>query len=98
MNCSLFGVYDTTREIDICYPSNSSIVEIAEISLGIVEIMVSDIDLVWPIEAAIVGIALILSIIMLLVVRWIGGCLIWTVLALYFIGLTVFGFVAFFMP
>ena len=61
------------------------------------EMMISDIQLVWPIELSIVGISLILSIIMLLLVRWIGACLIWGVLTLYFLGLTAFGFVAFFM-
>ena len=72
-------------------------VQIADIALGIVEMMISDIELVWPIEAAIAGIALILSIILLVVIRWIGGCLVWGVLTLYFLGLIVFGFVAYFM-
>lgn len=59
--------------------------------------MVSDIDLVWPIEVSIIGISFILSIFMLLIVRKLGGCLIWTLLTFFFIGLTAFGFVSFFM-
>ena len=97
LDCNLFGQYPTSRQIDICYPSNSTIAETMDIALGMVDMMISDIDLVWPISLSVAGIAFILSFIMLWVVRGIGGCLIWGTIVLYFVGLTIFGFVSYFM-
>lgn len=47
-------------------------------------------------QLVILFIALILSIIVMLLIRACGGCLIWSLIVIYFLTLTIFGFVCFF--
>lgn len=97
-SCALFGIYNTTRLIDICYPTNSSdFSQSLNLTLGAFEQGMSDVQLTWPVELSVLFMALILSVFFMYFIKWCGGCLIWTLIFLFF-GLTAgFGGLCFYM-
>jgi hypothetical protein len=55
----------------------------------------SDLHTSWPIALAVLFMSLAVSIIFLFFIRACGGCLVWTVIVLYFAVIITFGVVAF---
>jgi solute carrier family 44 protein 1 (choline transporter-like protein) len=96
--CPLFGLYNTSRLIDICYPTNSSeFTQAINLSMGEFEQGMSDIRLTWPIELAVLFIALIISVFFMYLIKWCGACLIWTLIFLFFALTACFGGLCYYM-
>lgn len=98
MPCSNFGSYNTSRLIDICYPTNSSdFTQVVNLTMGSLEQGISDMQLAWPIELSVLFMALILSVLFMYLIKWCGGCLVWTLIISFF-GLTAaFGGLCYYM-
>lgn len=67
----------------------------ADLGLGFFEKAISDLHNTWPIALSVLFMALIVSIVFLLFLRACGGCIVWTVILLYFMLIISFGVVAF---
>jgi hypothetical protein len=98
MPCSNFGVYNTSQLIDVCYPTNTSVMSGAiDLTMGDFEQGVSDMQLCWPIELSVLFMALILAVLFMYVVKWCGACIVWTVILLFFAATAGFGGLCYYM-
>lgn len=66
-----------------------------DLGLGFFEKGMSDLQTTWPIALSVLFMALVVSIVFLFFIRACGGCLVWTVILLYFAVIISFGVVAF---
>lgn len=61
------------------------------IDIGWIQKGMSDIEQTWEISLAVAGIAFVASIVLLLLIRLLAGCIVWSIIILYFIILIVLG-------
>ena len=69
--------------------------EIIEIGIGFFDESMADVSHTWPISLSVIFMALICSLVLLFFIRLCGGCLVITVIVLYFGVLITFGIVCF---
>jgi hypothetical protein len=93
--CQGIGLIPTVKIVTFCFPESETIAEYGNLGLGFFEKAMSDLHQTWPIAIGVLFMALIVSIMFLFFVRACGGCLVWTVIILYFLLIISFGVVAF---
>lgn len=93
MNCLNFGNYSTLQLVSVCYPTNSTIAEAIDLGVGFFYESVSDLEHTWPVSLTVLFAGLILSLALMFLIRCCGGCLVITVIILYFAAIITFGVV-----
>lgn len=92
-NCADYGSYATIRVVGLCYPTNETISEKINVGIGFFDESIADLKSTWPISLSMFFMTLIMSMILLFAVRACGGCIVVTVIFLYFAVLVAFGVV-----
>jgi hypothetical protein len=93
--CKGIGVSPTIKIVSFCFPESETINQFADLGLGFFERGMNDLRISWPITLAVLFMSLLVSILFLFFIRACGGCLVWTVIMLYFAVIITFGVVAF---
>lgn len=89
--CTAFGNYSTTQVVGICYPTDSVIAQGISIGMDFLTESIADLQHTWQISLSVVFITLILSVILMFFIRACGGCMVVTVIILYFGALITLG-------
>ena len=93
MNCSNFGSYPTVKFVGVCYPVNQEIADNIDLGLSFLDESIADLQRTWPISLSVIFMTFIVSILMMFFVRACGGCMVISVIILYFILIISFGVV-----
>lgn len=91
--CSNYGNYSTIEFVGLCYPTSTLIAETIDFGLSFFDESIADLKTTWPISLMTIFMALILSLLLLFFIRACGGCLVVTVIVLYFATIVAFGVV-----
>lgn len=98
-DCSLLSTYNTTEIVNICVPAveiDDNIRKIEEaLRIGGLSQGFSDIRDTWPIILSCVGIAIVISLIFSIFIRYCAGCVVWSIILLLYVILGVGGTFAF---
>lgn len=94
MKCSNFGNYSTVRFVGVCYPLNETFAETIDLGLNFYDEAIADLQHTWPISLATIFTTFFLSIVLMFFIRACGGCLVISVIILYFALIIAFGVVA----
>lgn len=95
--CASFGIYNTTKFIDVCYPQNSTMASAVTLGLNGFEQGVSDMAVTWPIELSVLFMAVILGVFFMFMIKCCGGCLVWSLIIGFFAVTAGFGGFCFYM-
>jgi amino acid transporter len=90
-----FPTYASIRLVSICFPTSESMANTIDLGLNFYDEAISDLQATWPISLATLFIALFVSIVLMLMIRALGRCLVFTIIALYFVILVLFGVLCF---
>ena len=93
IDCKKFGSYATFKLVTICYPVSDEIASNIELGIGFMDKAIADLQHTWPISLAIIFATFILSILLMFFIRACGGCLVISVIILYFGLIIAFGVV-----
>ena len=88
-----FGSYKTFKFVSICYPVSDEIAENIQLGIGFFDKSIADLQHTWPISLAIIFATFLLSIMLMFFIRACGGCLVVSVIILYFGLIIAFGVV-----
>ena len=77
----------------ICYPVSTEIADTIDLGLGFFDEAIADLQHTWPISLSVLFMTFLLSVGLMFFIRACGGCLVISVIVLYFVLIIAFGVV-----